>query len=506
MRNLALLLSCLAVAALAAVGCGRDEAASTSTSLVPEGAVVYGEAQLQPGGDEQKAIDQLLAKFPGNLANGGIGDLIEKGLTESDAPISYDKDVKPWLGDDAAFFLIGRGSDLENGAALVATEDEDAARETLEKSFEGKTEQKSYKDVDYLLGDDDTAAGVFDGYAVVGTERGIKAAIDTADGGGNLEDSKRYEDALAEASDDRLGLVYLNLPALIDSDDTQALGVLGPSFQKLFEQPYVVTADAAADGVSFESTFPAEIAKTLPFLGQGGGLMPELPGDSWLAVGQPDIGGLIEGYIDVFAASAGGRDVIEQQFQAATGLDLTDDVTSWMGEGALFVRGTSVAELNGALVVETSDPAATRRLIDRLRVLAQSDSVLGGDVSPLRLPGGGEGFTVRTDDVPQPIHVLLRDDRFVVAYGDAAAADALDPAETLGDTPDYQAAAASLDGYEPSMYVAGAPVLALAESLGASSSPDWQMVRPYLEPITALVGGAKEESGRLSSAFKVFVK
>lgn len=508
MRKLALIFACLVVAAIAAAGCGRDEAASSSTSsLAPAGAVMYGEAQLRPAEDKQQAIDALLAKFPGDLSAGkGIGDLIEKALTESDSPISYKKDVQPWLGDDAAFFLLGDAEgELENGAALIATEDEDAAREALEKSFEGKAKQKSYKDVDYLVGDDQNAGAVFDGYLAVGSVRGLKAAIDTSDGGANLEDSDRYKDALADASEDRLGLLFINLPELVKGQSAQAMGVLGPSFQKLFEQPYVVTADADADGLSFESAFPAEFADALPFLGQGSKLMPEVPGDAWLAIGQPDVGALIDSYVDLFARAAGGRDVIEQQFQSTTGLDL-NEVTGWMGEGAVFVRGTSMAELNGALVVETSDPAATRRFIDRLGVLARSDAVLGGDVSPLRIPGGGAGFELRTDDVPQPIQVLVRDNRFVIAYGASAAPDALAPAQTLGDTPEYQAAAKSLEGYEPGMYLAGAPVIELVENLGASSSPDWQMVRPYLEPLTAMIGGVKKDSGRLDSAFKLFVE
>ena len=40
---------------------------------------------------------------------------------------------------------------------------------------------------------------------------------------------------------------------------------------------------------------------------------------------------------------AGGRDAIERQLKAATGLDLQKDVIAWMGDFGVFVRGTSVS-------------------------------------------------------------------------------------------------------------------------------------------------------------------
>ena len=57
-----------------------------------------------------------------------------------------------------------------------------------------------------------------------------------------------------------------------------------------------------------------------------------------------------------------------------------------------------------------------------------------------------------------PVHVFQKDDRFVVAYGDAAAEDAVAPAQRLGDSPEFQRAAQSIDGYEVNVYLAVAPV------------------------------------------------
>ena len=58
-------------------------------------------------------------------------------------------------------------------------------------------------------------AAVFDGFLVLGSEEGVKAVIDTGKGGETLSDDEHYTDAIDDASDDRLGLFYLNSPQLL---------------------------------------------------------------------------------------------------------------------------------------------------------------------------------------------------------------------------------------------------------------------------------------------------
>ena len=120
MRQLLLTLAVLSVMAVATAGCGsEDEAASGASELVPACALMYGEATLDPEGDEKEAIDSILAKFPGGGEAGDkLKELIEKGLRESDAPISFKDDIEPWLGDEAGFFASAVGSDNEPSAGV----------------------------------------------------------------------------------------------------------------------------------------------------------------------------------------------------------------------------------------------------------------------------------------------------------------------------------------------------------------------------------------------------
>jgi hypothetical protein len=508
MRKPIILLAVLSIAALAAAGCGKDEAPSSASSLAPATSVIYGEVTLKPEGDQKEAVESIVSKFPGQ---GSAGDrlqaLVDKALKESSGPgLSYKTDIEPWLGDEAAFFVTGKN--MNDNALLIAAEDEGKALEAIEKTAEGKITRKSYRDVDYFMdeADDTNTATVFDGFVVTGTEAGVKAAIDTSKDGSPLADSDAYDFATEDVSDDRLGLLFVNSPQLL-KNNTNAAATVPDNFKRVFETPTVVTVDADEDGVAFEGSVPHGSANVLPFLGQGSELIEDLPADSWLAMAQPDFDKTLDFFIESAAGFAGGREVIERQFKAATGLDLQRDVLDWMGDFGVFVRGTSMEELEGALIIETSDEAASGRFIQRLKKLAETQADNPGDrVVPLAAPGGGEGFTLESRSVPRPIHLFQRGGRVVLAFGDKAAADAVESGERLGDSAGYSQAVDSLGDYDVSFYLVVAPLLQLVDSTSAAAEADWQKAKPYLEPLDAFVGGTSGDGDSLKSAFKLMVK
>ena len=397
------LLSAIAVAA----GCGSDGSSSSgSASLAPAGSLIYGQATLNPDDDQQAALDALIEKFPGEGSAGErIRGLLEKAFSETGTGLSFADDIEPWLGDEAGFFVssLSPGAD-GTGALLVATEDEGKAQDAIEKAAEGEGKAATYKDHDYFTFTGNGAAGVVDGWVVLGNVGGFKAAVDTADGGTPIEDDDSYTKTLADAPEERLGFVYFNTPAFVDqlakSDSGAALG----PFADLLKEPVLATLNANEHGVRLEAALPESISSALPIISEGSDLAAQLPADSWLALAQPDLGKTIGYFVDAFGDVAGGRDALAQQLEAATGLNLDKDVIAWMGDWSLFVRGTTVAELNGALVVETSDEAASRRFIDAIARLARKSADPDERVAPLEL-GEGEGVTLHTPDVLSLIHI-----------------------------------------------------------------------------------------------------
>lgn len=500
----------LTTATVAAAGCGSDGSSSSSgaAAVAPAGSVMYGEVTLRPEGEQKASIEELVAKFPGEgTAGDRLQELMATLFAEAETPLSYREDVEPWLGNEAAFFISSISADGEepDAALLVATEDEDATVDAVEKAGDARKTEHNGHDV-YVYDDGGESAAVMDGWLALGTPPAVKAAIDTAEGGDAIEDDERYGETLEDAPEDRLGFVYVDMPGLFERlQQVQGAVPLGP-FERIFDDPILVTADANEDGVRFESTIPKSLLVGFPILAEGSGAA-ELPGDSWIALAQPDLGQTIEGYLDVVAQTVGGRDVMEEQLRSSTGLDLEEDVLSWMGDWSLFVRGTSVDELNGAVVVETSDEEASGRFIDGIARVLRRSSGPGTTVGPIELPGGGEGVTMRSQDFPEPIHLFQRDGKVVAAFGDAAASDALDPAETLAESAEFTQAEAALGGdYDVSFFLAFQPILALAEAEGAGAEEDFQKAKPYLEPLGAVVGGASADGDKVHGAFALTVK
>ncbi len=510
MRFLALLLTVLTLAATALTACGDKDAApaaSDAASLVPTDAVVYAEATIKPEGDAKQQLEDLLAKFPGGEDVGAkISDAIDESAAKSGDKVSFKDDIQPWLGEQAAVFVggFGVGNEPRDIAALIATDDEGAALDAVKKS-EPKAKQASYEGVDYLTFSDDdgdpTAAGTFEDHLVLGTVSGFKSAVSASKGDG-LAGTESYQQAIEDAADDRLGLVYVDMKAVSGLLAGMPGGKQALESLKGLDKPVVATVSADADGAELAATVQATGNPFGAVAGQGSELLGDVPADAWLALGQTGLGDSIDAQLDQLQSTLGSRDEIEQQVRAATGLSI-DQAVGWMGDFSIFVRGESLQELGGALVAETTDEANSAKTLQAIQRLARTARD-GTQVRPLGIPG--EGFQLTTPEVPQPVYVYQRDGHVVIAYGEAAAKDALDAPEKLVDSSGFKAASDSLgEGYSASTYLAVAPILKLVETTPDAGDSEWADAKRYLEPLGAIVSGAKKDGDKVSSALRVTV-
>jgi len=501
MRAPFLLLGLLAISVLG--GCGNSSSGSAAAGLVPEDSAVYGEIVLDPEGDQQDAIEEIAGRFPGG---DDLDAQIAKGLSEAlqDSGLDYGKDIEPWLGDDAVFFVTDVREEGAEGALIVPTDDEDATRAAFEK-IKGKPKKRTYEDVDYLLAEDEAAYGVIDGNAVLGTEAGLKQAVDTAAGDRSIEDSDRADEALARL-DDPLLSVYIDGSKLAGAFAGPEAALAAPLLEG-FDEPFVVGVTAEPDALVVDSTIPAAAAAfAAPYLLSGGGteVVSELPADSFFAVGQAELGEALTGFFDLIERAGAGGGAIDDQVEAATGLNLERDILAWMGDLGGFARGTSPLEIDGGVVVLSKDPGSSRRALDALRDLARKSTGQGERVMPLGLPGGGDGFTLESQDLPQPIHIVQRADRVVAAYGDQAAEALLEPSQPLSDDQEFTDASERLgEGYEVSSYVAFEPIIELVDGVVGSGDEDYAQAKPYLEAFSRLITGSKKEGESVASRTRI---
>jgi hypothetical protein len=506
-RLLVLALLCALVSAIA-IGCGSSSPGSSGAddpaALVPANAPVYVEATLRPDGKVGADLDAALKKI---LRTDDPGAKIQKAIDDSGKTdgTTYKDDIEPWLGERAGIAVTAiHGSDADF-VAVINSKDDGKAQDALEKT-KGDIVKRSYKGVDYRLDRKDrTAAGVFDHSVVVGTEPGLKSAVD-ASKGQSLAESNGLRGVRSKVAEERIGLLYLDVEGLLRAVSQSAgsqpevgavLQSLSAAVPKTIGAALQAQPDALkVDGVSLGTPKSASSGAS------GADIVAALPGDSWLALGFGRSGQTLDGVLDAIGNAGGltgvGVNALLSRFQQQTGLDLRKDVLSWMGDAGVFVGGSTSAQLRGALVIKTNDAAKTKRTIAVLRRLAREQ--VGASVSSLRFQGIDEGFTARPDGGPR-VDVGLAGEKFIVSVGNFRAfKEAIDPSPALGTTPAFTNAAGKLgDGVRPSFYLDFQQVVSLIEGF-VGNEADFQKAKPYLDTFGAIVAGAKDEGDGVTRA------
>ncbi|MGZ4269476.1 MAG: DUF3352 domain-containing protein [Solirubrobacteraceae bacterium] len=506
-RSLLLLLLAVAVAAVGA-GCGSSSSGSGGGSdpagAVPAGAPVYVEANVHPtgtlGADVQAVLKKVLrtndpaAKLTGLIDQSGRKD----GVT-------YAKDIAPWLGDRVGIGVISLTGAKPDYVAIAASKDDAKARASLAKGSKGV--KRTYKGVDYTYDPKDgTATAAFGGRAFAGTENGLRAAIDTTKGGPALADANSLRAAREKVAAERVGFLYVDVQGALQAAQRSAggadpqVGAVLQAFGGALPKTIAAALEADPDLIRIDAvslgTPKATSGKS------GADAVAKLPGDSILALGVADLGGTLDRTLKALGGSGLGGVGVEavlRQFKAQTGLDVRQDLLSWMGDAGIYVSGASPQRLHGALVVQSTDPALTRKAIGALARLARTQAKTAR-ISALKAPGVDAGFSVRSPGSPR-VDVALAGDRFVVGIGGAAALkDAISPASQLGSSPAFTSAAGRLgNGLRPSFFLDMTRVTALAAAK-AGGDPRFAKVKPYLDAFGALVAGAKDEGEGVTRA------
>jgi hypothetical protein len=491
-----------------AAGCGesaRGNADGDPASLVPRTAPLYGEAVVRPEGDQRVRLDALLRRI---LRTDKPGAKLEKAFDDATRKngITYAGDVKPWLGKRVGAFLAGLNGGHPQGAAIIATTDTSKALETLRKG-EAVRASKTYRDVGYqVLARGPSLAGIGN-FAVIGTEGAVRQVIDTSkDSGQALAGKPEYGDARGQAGTDGLATVYIDPDALLGV--LESSGKINPAVAAALHQAVAgaagraVAASVQPQDAGFDVSAAAiGLAKSSTPGGDAAGELASVPSDAWLAVGLGNIGGKLDDLIAQAGRSGAfagiGLDVVLGQFRQQSGIDIRKDVLSWMGDGALFVRGAEKGRVGGALVVRSKDPGRSAALIPKLAAYLREQNVRVADLQGVT--GVDRGIGVKLNGAPE-ILAASAGSRFVVAVGRSSLQAALRPAGRLGANAAFRRAAGQLPGgIRPAFFFDLAPVLGLVAHSSKGSDPGFKKAEPYLRAFTVIVAGAKRDGdiGRL---------
>jgi Protein of unknown function (DUF3352) len=487
-RFTALLLACVAAPAAILAGCGGGGGSSDTdvgpAAAVPANTPIYLDATVKPTGSAQSNANAALSKILGTSDPGAkVVSLIDKQKTSTGQPVNYATDIAPWLGEKVGVFFTTLGQNSQ-GSSVIETTNPSAALAFAQKANGTSGAPKTVDGVSVQTSQDGSTAYATEGdFLFVGDEAGVAAAIQ-AEKGDSLGDDSDFKDSIGDLPGDRLGTLYTVPKTFIDALGSQFDAASKAAIEKSagdnLDQPVAGALTASADSVQLEATGGSNGVDT-----PESSLIGAVPAQSWLALGIGDLGDNLKQSIEQLKTQLPNFATVQQQIEQTTGSSL-EQLTEALGDGAIYVQGTTQSTLTGALVLQSKDPQLTGRLLGQLQGLLQ----LGGKVKPLKLSGGGTGFQMSDPSLPQPVEIAQQGDKLVIGYGAGSAEATLTPASTLSDDPNFSAAKDQVSSLGTDLFVNLQSIFALAESSGAKSDPSYAQAKPYLNALSYVVTGS----------------
>lgn len=509
-RMKARLALCLAAALVlpAVSGCGGGDSSSGSetspAALAPPRAPVFIELEVRPEGKLKADVEALAEQIGGVEDLGGlIVSELEQSASDSGEEFDYATEVEPWLGQKAGIFLEDfDGEDFNGYGIAMQTTDPDAAQAFIDKqakSDDGPAEDGSYEGVDYKVErDDGQTVGIVDGMlAFAEDERTFKAMVD-ASGGDSLADEAGFADSFDNAVDGSVADLFVDVGGLID----QSGGSIDPDARQFLESAGIDAEDATAvaslipGSNQIEIDLSSDLGGEKPPSGDASALLGSLPADSLAAFASAEFGERFEEAIDQIDANGIRGEVPPGKLKSGlkeAGIDV-EKIAASVGDLGVFAVGNSKRSLGGAAVLTAKGPSEARNTVSNIGLLLRASGTPGVTA----ISGKTSGFSIRSEDLgAKPLVIATQGERIAVAYGLAAASEALaaSPGRTLADNPNYQAAVDSLDGTPIGGFVDGPAALKLASALVPPGEDGFREAKRYLTKIDYLAIGSGSSGG-----------
>jgi len=543
--------SLTAALACALGGCGgskRPGLGADPAHLVPSSAPLYLGAVVRPSGSLEVHAQSAGRALTGE-ANPYAG-LLGVIRTPGSPALDYKRDVAPWLGGRAGIFVAAAGGDWERllstfrtgvlggagggavfpfaggkaqGAVVLDSSDEGRARAFVSgQARRAGAHATAYRGLSYELARDGTALGLVDHAVVLGSDAGLRAVVDTARGAGSLARSPAYARLLAVAPAEALAHLFVgagaassaraSAPASV-SDLLAALAGSSPANVSLVPAQGSLALDI--DTLAPAGAAPSGLAAADP---AAAGALGEVPGDAFLALGIGRGSARLDAYArairDLAAlggpassqAGAGGLSVsgLLGAILAPLGALTQDsaqarrDFQSWMGPAAIFATGSGLLDLRAALVIASTNAAASRAAVAKLAERLRRG---GAVVHAGSIPGADAAMEVRLEQLPIALDVAAGRDslgqaKFVLGLGASSVTTALQPTSTLGGVAVAATAGAALgEGIKPSAILQVPTLVSLLEAIGLTEDATIAPLVPYLRALSSVYAGSRDLGG-----------
>ena len=513
----ALALVVLAVFALRA--CGGDEAgkppAARAARLVPADVLVY--VHLSTDGS-RPAVARALAlagRFPSFPR---ARDAALSRLSRAGTGVSFDRDVRPWLGDEAALALLNTPGATAGSLIVLDITDRRRAEDFLRR-VAGPPRPARYRDTP-ILDYGNASAAFVDGDLAIGQVADLRKAIDAAAGRTpSLAKSPVFRRAASDLPAGRVADVYASPDGVtrLLAPQGGALGAAGA----LISQPglqgvaLALTPEDAGARITVRSALDARVTRQTqrarPFEPK---LIGSVPAGAMAYLGLTRLDRAASRLLAAGVAGGGAGRQITQVLQRLrsdlvrrAGVDLRRDVLPlFQGEVALWLAPAIPAPIL-TLIAATDDEDATREAFARLqqplaRLLAQP----GGQVPTFNEVevDGAQAFQLRLGPGIE-VNYAVFDGRLVISTSlagvravkrrDGSLADDASFRATLGDRPEQVTSLVFLDFSQ---------LLRLGERTGLNDSRSYLAIRRDLEQVEAV--GAAASGGDTESTTELFIQ
>ena len=484
--------------------------------LVPASSEVVVTAYLDPSAGQKVNLIALADRFPALRDDQRIGEQIDDMLDSAleGAGLSHE-DVRPWLGSQVAIVVdVGANVDLPTVSFLVASKDDEAAREALDKALQSSlgTEQTSeYRGAAmHIFGSGTSSVGyvIVDHVVVLSNHSiGLTRVIDVSAGSAlAIANDPAFQETISSLPEGKLGLVYVNPTEIVNRVLSESgLGAVGtaPGLGLLRAIRGVgATLSAHPDGLAFDVAMRLDPSKLDPAtrlqLDQPiheNGVLGFVPADAYVVATQQGLDETLKPTVDQLLTTAEG-----EQIRQRIGVD--DALAALTGDLAFEVGpGSGPVPAAGAIVIGVRDASAVQRTLDGLADLTEVPKGTWRTSTYL-------GTTIRYLDDP-----ALTGTGFVHAYAvvDGAAIVASSPTEirkvidtgagsgpNIGASSSYGRAVARVPDGGSIVYL---DVAAMVSRFGSQLPPD---LASNLEPFNTVVQGTSNSSSLIT--YRLFIE
>jgi hypothetical protein len=523
-RNRRLIVAALAAGAIVLLlvlvvrSCGGDDTsppAAGASRVVPADALLYAHLSTDPNrGAVKRALD-LAGRFPSYPR---VRDDALRRLSAVSSGVSYQRDIRPWLGKEAALALLNTSGQTAGSLVILAISDRRKAEGFLQR-VAGAPGRQSYRGTDISNYGNAAAAFVGD-YLVIGQLPGLRLAIDAAAGRGpSLAASKVYRAASGNLPDDRVADLYASPDGVsrLLASQGGAIGAAGA----LIDQPALqgvaiaVTPKEKGAALMVHSVLDPKVSKQVP---RGKEFEPRLvgsvPKDAMAYLGLTRLDRAGERLLAAGLAGGGaGRqlttllDRARRDLSRRAGVDLEKDVLPLLqGEVALWLAPSIPAPIL-TLIASTDDEQRTREAFARLQqpIARLLTAPGGGAVSwQERDVDGIKAFQLRLG-VGIELDYAVFDGKLVVSTSLSGVRAVKKREGSLADNKSFDA---TLGGHPKKVtslvFLDFSQLLALGERTGLSDSRSYLAVREDLRKVKAV--GAAATGGASESTTELFIQ